>query len=102
MSSGSVDLGAVGDAPPIFAQAANANIVYVAGSPITNGQGILVPANSSIRAIVDLKGRRVGFAKGTSAHNVLIADAGKGGARLRGYHAGLSVTAGCGTGVREW
>ena len=49
MSIGSVDLGAVGDTPPIFAQAANANIVYVAGSPITNGQGILVPANSGIR-----------------------------------------------------
>ncbi|SRR6266446_522626 len=42
MSTGSVDFGAVGDTPPIFAQAANANIVYVAGSPITNGQGILV------------------------------------------------------------
>ena len=53
MSTGSVDLGAVGDTPPIFAQAANANIVYVAGSPITNGQGILVPANSTIRAIAD-------------------------------------------------
>jgi sulfonate transport system substrate-binding protein len=73
MSTGSVDFGAVGDAPPIFAQAANANIVYVAAAPITNGQGILVPPNSSIRAIHDLKGKRVGVAKGTSAHNVLIA-----------------------------
>jgi sulfonate transport system substrate-binding protein len=79
MSTGSVDLGAVGDTPPIFAQAANANIVYIAGSPITNGQGILVPANSSIRTIVDLKGRRIGFAKGTSAHNVLIATLEKAG-----------------------
>jgi sulfonate transport system substrate-binding protein len=73
MSTGSVDLGAVGDTPPIFAQAANANIVYVAGSRITNGQGILVPANSGIRTIADLKGKRVGFTKGTSAHNVVIA-----------------------------
>ena len=79
MSTGSVDLGAVGDTPPIFAQAANANIVYVAGSPITNGQGILVPANSAIRAIADLKGKPVGFTKGTSAHNVLIATLEKAG-----------------------
>src|SRR5882724_6506522 len=79
MSTGSVDLGAVGDTPPIFAQAANANIVYVAGSPITNGQGILVPANSTIRTIADLKGKRIGFAKGTSAHNVLIATLEKSG-----------------------
>jgi sulfonate transport system substrate-binding protein len=79
MSTGSVDFGAVGDSPPIFAQAANANIVYVAGSPITNGQGILVPANSPIRAIGDLRGKRIGFGKGTSAHNVLIATLEKAG-----------------------
>jgi sulfonate transport system substrate-binding protein len=79
MSTASVDFGAVGDTPPIFAQAANANIVYVAGSPITNGQGILVPANSPIRTIADLKGKRIGFAKGTSAHNVLIATLEKAG-----------------------
>jgi len=79
MSTGSVDLGAVGDTPPIFAQAANANIVYVAGSSITNGQGILVPANSGIRTIADLKGKRVGFTKGTSAHNVVIATLEKAG-----------------------
>jgi sulfonate transport system substrate-binding protein len=79
MSTGSVDLGAVGDTPPIFAQAANANVVYVAGSRITNGQGILVPANSSIHSIADLKGRRVGFTKGSSAHNVVIATLEKAG-----------------------
>jgi len=79
MSIGSVDLGAVGDTPPIFAQAANANIVYVAGSQITNGQGILVPANSGIRSIADLKGKRVGFAKGSSAHNVVVATLEKAG-----------------------
>jgi sulfonate transport system substrate-binding protein len=79
MSIGSVDLGAVGDTPPIFAQAANANIVYVAGSPITNGQGILVPASSGVRSIADLKGKRVGFTKGSSAHNVVIATLEKAG-----------------------
>jgi sulfonate transport system substrate-binding protein len=79
MSTGSVDLGAVGDTPPIFAQAANANIVYVAGSRITNGQGILVPANSGIRTIADLKGKRIGFTKGSSAHNVVISTLEKAG-----------------------
>lgn len=79
MSTGSVDFGSVGDTPPIFAQAANANIVYVAAAPITNGQGILVPANSSIRSIAELRGKRIGFAKGTSAHNVLIATLEKAG-----------------------
>ncbi|MDQ8731550.1 sulfonate ABC transporter substrate-binding protein [Bradyrhizobium sp. LHD-71] len=72
MSVGSIDFGAVGDSPPIFAQAANANIVYSAGQRITNGQGILVPQHSPIRTIADLKNRRVGFTKGSSAHNIVV------------------------------
>ena len=72
MNVGSVDYGAVGDSPPVFAQAAGAAIVYAAGQPITNGQGILVQANSAIRGIADLKGRRVGFTKGSSAHNIVV------------------------------
>ena len=72
MNVGSVDYGAVGDSPPIFAQSAGAAIVYAAGQPITNGQGILVPNHSPIRTIADLKGKRVGFTKGSSAHNVIV------------------------------
>ncbi len=79
ISNGSVDFGAVGDSPPIFAQAANANIVYAAASPISNGQGILVPPNSPIKTIADLKGRRVGFTKGSSAHNVVVLTLAKAG-----------------------
>jgi sulfonate transport system substrate-binding protein len=72
MNVGSIDYGAVGDSPPIFAQSAGAAIVYAAGQPITNGQGILVPANSAIHSIADLKGKRIGFTKGSSAHNVVV------------------------------
>ena len=72
MNVGSVDYGAVGDSPPVFAQAAGAAIVYAAGQPITNGQGILVPHDSAIHAIADLKGKRVGFTKGSSAHNIVV------------------------------
>jgi sulfonate transport system substrate-binding protein len=72
MNVGSIDYGAVGDSPPIFAQSAGAAIVYAAGQPITNGQGILVPGNSPIRSIGDLKGKRVGFTKGSSAHNIVV------------------------------
>src|ERR1700733_5094081 len=72
MNVGSLDYGAVGDSPPVFAQSAGANLVYAAGEPITNGQGILVQGNSAIRAIADLKGKRVGFTKGSSAHNIVV------------------------------
>ncbi|WP_426440234.1 sulfonate ABC transporter substrate-binding protein [Bradyrhizobium genosp. P] len=72
MNVGSIDYGAVGDSPPVFAQAAGAAIVYAAGQPIINGQGILVQQNSAIRGIADLKGKRVGFTKGSSAHNIVV------------------------------
>jgi sulfonate transport system substrate-binding protein len=72
MNVGSVDYGAVGDSPPVFAQSAGANLVYAAGESSTNGQGILVQANSPIRTIADLKGKRVGFTKGSSAHNIVV------------------------------
>jgi sulfonate transport system substrate-binding protein len=72
MSAGSVDAGVAGDSPPIFAQAAGANIVYAAEQPITKGQGIVVPASSPIRSVADLKGKRIGFTKGSSAHNLVV------------------------------
>jgi sulfonate transport system substrate-binding protein len=72
MNVGSIDYGAVGDSPPVFAQSAGAAVVYAAGQPITNGQGILVQSNSPIRTISDLKGTRIGFTKGSSAHNIVV------------------------------
>jgi sulfonate transport system substrate-binding protein len=72
MNAGSIDFGQVGDTPPIFAQAGGANILYVAGQPITNGQGILVRPDSGIRTLADLKGKRIGLTKGSSAHNVAV------------------------------
>jgi len=72
MNAGSVDFGQVGDTPPIFAQAGGAKIVYVAGQPITNGQGILVKPDGPIRTLTDLNGKRIGFTKGSSAHNVVL------------------------------
>ena len=71
---GSVDFGYVGDAPPIFAQAAGARIRYAAAvKQEGNTQAIVVPADSPIRTLADLKGKRVAFGKGSSAHNLLVA-----------------------------
>ena len=74
LNAGAIDYGYTGDAPPIFAQAAKAKLLYVAAIPARgDGQAILVPANSSIKTLADLKGKKVGFAKGSSGHNLLIA-----------------------------
>jgi len=73
VNAGAVDYGYTGDAPPIFAQAARANINYVAAIPARGyGQAIVVPADSPARTLADLKGKKIGVAKGSSAHNLLV------------------------------
>jgi sulfonate transport system substrate-binding protein len=71
---GSVDFGYVGDSPPIFAQAGGARIRYAAAvKQQGNTQAIVVPHDSPITTLADLKGKRIAFAKGSSAHNLLVA-----------------------------
>jgi sulfonate transport system substrate-binding protein len=73
LNAGSIDFGRTGDSPPIFAQAAEAPFVYVAaGKSKFNGSGILVPKDSPIKSLEDLKGKRIGFAKGSSSHYLLV------------------------------
>jgi sulfonate transport system substrate-binding protein len=68
MRVGSVDVGAVGDTPPIFAQAARGDLLYLAanqGAP----QSVLLPNGSKIQTLADLKGKKLAFGRGSSAHN---------------------------------
>ena len=74
LGAGAIDYGYTGDAPPIFAQAAHANLLYAAAIPARGyGQAIVVPAASSIEGIVGLEGKKVAVAKASSAHNLLVA-----------------------------
>ncbi|WP_316569983.1 sulfonate ABC transporter substrate-binding protein [Neobacillus sp. YIM B06451] len=73
LNAGTIDFGRTGDSPPIFAQAAGAPFVYIAaGKPKFNGSAILVKDDSPIKSVKDLKGKTVGFAKGSSSHYLLI------------------------------
>lgn len=71
LGAGAVDIGTVGDAPPIFAQSAGANLVYISGSS-TVASGVVVPANSPIKDVKELKGKKVAIAKGSSSHNLTV------------------------------
>lgn len=74
LSLGAIDFGTTGDAPPIFAQAAGAGLVYAAAQPKGGaGAAILLPKGSRIETLAGLKGKRVAFAKGSSAHNLTVA-----------------------------
>ncbi len=73
LNVGSIDLGSTGDIPPIFAQAAGADLVYVGVEPPKpKAEVILVPENSPIKTVADLKGHKVAFQKGSSSHNLLL------------------------------
>ncbi len=69
----SIDLGSTGDIPPLFAQAAGADLLYVgAEPPKPQAEVILVPKDSPIHSVADLKGHKVAFQKGSSSHNLLL------------------------------
>ena len=73
LNAGAVDFGATGDTPPIFAQAAGSALVYVGGQPIVGtNAGVLVRADGPVHTVADLRGKRLAFTKGSSAHNVAI------------------------------
>ncbi|WP_174510681.1 sulfonate ABC transporter substrate-binding protein [Klebsiella oxytoca] len=73
LNVGSIDLGSTGDIPPIFAQAAGADLVYVgAEPPKPKAEVILVAQDSPIKSVAELKGRKVAFQKGSSSHNLLL------------------------------
>jgi sulfonate transport system substrate-binding protein len=77
-----LDFGMVGDTPPIFAQAAKAELVYVAALPDGgSSSAILLPAGSALRTLADLKGKRVAFARASAAHNLTVAALEKAGLR---------------------
>jgi len=73
LNVGSIDFGDVGEAPPIFAQAAGAPLVYAAATvPRPKLEAVIVPKGSAIRTVTDLKGKRVAFNKGSNVHYFLV------------------------------
>jgi sulfonate transport system substrate-binding protein len=73
LNVGSIDFGTVGEAPPIFAQAAGADLVYVGNEPpASTGEAILVPKNSPIKSVAELKGKKVALNKGSNVHFLLV------------------------------
>jgi len=73
LAVGSVDFGATGDSPPVFAQAAGKDIFYVgAEPPKPDGSAILSRPQAGLKTLADLKGRRVAVQRGSSAHFLLV------------------------------
>jgi sulfonate transport system substrate-binding protein len=73
LNVGSVDFGIAGEAPPIFAQAAGADIVYVGYEPQASaGEALIVPKNSPIKNLSDIRGKKIALNKGSNVHYLLV------------------------------
>lgn len=73
LNVGAIDLGGSGDIPPLFAQAAGADLLYVGVEPPKpQAETLLVPSASPIHSVAELKGKRVALQKGSSSHNTLL------------------------------
>ena len=74
MGAGSIDVGGVGDAPPVFAAAGGSQIAVVSALKANpDGSAILVPKNSPIHSVAQLKGKSIAVAEGSSADYHLLA-----------------------------
>ena len=88
LGADALDFGPTGDVPPLFAQAAGGNLLYVGTYKGTSaGSAILVHKDSSIKTLDDLKGRKVAFKRGSSAHNFTVKALRKGGLTVEDVEA---------------
>ena len=73
LNVGAIDFGDVGEAPPIFAQAAGAPLVYAGATvPRPKLEAVIVPKGSPIKTVADLKGKRIAYNKGSNVQYFLV------------------------------
>jgi sulfonate transport system substrate-binding protein len=73
LNVGSIDFGDVGEAPPIFAQAAGAPLVYAGTTvPRPHNEAVLVPRGSPLKTVTELKGKKIALNKGSNVHYFLV------------------------------
>lgn len=73
LNVGAVDVGFVGEAPPIFAQAAGAQFVYIGYDPAApQAEALVVPKDSPLKTVAELRGKKVALNKGSNVHYLLV------------------------------
>ena len=73
INAGAVDFAGCGDTPPIFAQAAGVDMLYVGAQPNKGANiGIVVRADGPIHGVSDLRGKRLAFTKGSTVQNLVV------------------------------
>ncbi|MBD2565187.1 MULTISPECIES: aliphatic sulfonate ABC transporter substrate-binding protein [Nostoc] len=83
LNAGALDIASTAESPPVFSQAAGAPLVYLAANS-SDGQAVslLVPKNSPIQSVKDLKGKKVAFQKASIGHYLILRALEKEGLKL--------------------
>lgn len=73
LGANALDFGSTGDIPPLFAQSAGGDLLYVASAKgAIDASAILVKQDSPIQTLADLKDKKVAYERGSSAHNLTV------------------------------
>jgi sulfonate transport system substrate-binding protein len=73
LKAGAIDIGEVGEAPPIFAAAGKIDFKIIATSaPVPKGEAVLVKDKSGFRSFKDLRGKKIGLNKGSNVNWLLV------------------------------
>lgn len=72
LSSNSIDIGFYGDTPALLGKASGIKTTLIAATNTALDAGIVVPYDSPIKKVEDLKGKRVATLKGSYMHKFLV------------------------------
>ncbi|MFF5233431.1 aliphatic sulfonate ABC transporter substrate-binding protein [Dactylosporangium sp. NPDC000521] len=73
IKAGAIDIGQVGEAPPIFAAAGKIDFKIIGTSkPVPKGEAVLVKAAKGYNSFKDLKGKKVALNKGSNVNWLLV------------------------------
>ncbi|MCZ0971463.1 ABC transporter substrate-binding protein [Streptomyces albulus] len=74
LNAKAIDLGWTGNTPPVFAASSGSKITIVgAMHSSVAGTAILVPHDSPLKNVQDLKGKKIAVMQGTTGHDLLLA-----------------------------
>ncbi|MDM9384098.1 aliphatic sulfonate ABC transporter substrate-binding protein [Chlorogloeopsis sp. ULAP01] len=83
LNAGGLDIASTAESPPVFSQAAGTPLVYLAANA-SDGKAVslLVPTNSNIKSVKDLKGKKIASQKASIGHYLIVKALEKEGLKL--------------------
>ncbi|RII36326.1 aliphatic sulfonate ABC transporter substrate-binding protein [Clostridium chromiireducens] len=72
LAGGNLDVANLGDVPAVIGKAAGIDTELIATSGLRNAASLIVPKNSNINSVKDVKGKKIATQKGAYMHEVLL------------------------------